>query len=640
MLNNAKLRTKLMVMGISLTALPLAVASAVVLLQNARMSSAVDKETTELALTDLDHLVQGVHAMCDAHQEVLQNYVNSCLNVASGVLTNAGAVGFADETVPWNAVNQYTKQSWRMNLPKMLVGETWLGKIASADEMAPVVDSVQNLVGGTCTIFQRMNDAGDMLRVSTNVRRLDGSRAIGTYIPRTNPNGKANPVLSSVLKGKTYRGRAFVVNQWYITAYKPIHDAAEGIVGMLYVGVPEAENTKGLRRNIGEILIGQTGYAYILNSDGTYVVSKDGTRDGESIWEAKDADGNYFIQEICAKATALEPGQIAEQQYPWQNAGEAAPRLKIARLMYFEPWDWVIGAGAYEDEVYAARTRIARIGATSTVVLIVLGVVTLLVTTGVWFFAAGGIAGCLHGIVARLSKGAEQVAAASGQVSAASQSLAEGATEQAAGLQQTSSSIEEMTSMTKHNADNAQEAKTLSFEARKSADAGADAMSHLNEAIGQIQSSSDETAKIIKVIDDIAFQTNLLALNAAVEAARAGEAGKGFAVVAEEVRNLAMRSAEAARTTSDMIEESVQNAQNGVSIADKVTKVLSDIVQGVTRTTELIGEIATTSQEQAQGVDQINSAVGQMDKVTQQNAANAEESASASEQLSSQAGRA
>ncbi len=225
----------------------------------------------------------------------------------------------------------------------------------------------------------------------------------------------------------------------------------------------------------------------------------------------------------------------------------------------------------------------------------------------------------------------------SGQVSGASQSLAEGATEQAAGLQETSASLEQMTSMTNHNADNAQQAKTLSFEARKSADAGTDAVGHLNEAIGQIQNSSDETAKIIKVIDDIAFQTNLLALNAAVEAARAGEAGKGFAVVAEEVRNLAMRSAEAARTTSGMIQESVQNAQNGVSIAHEVSDVLGDIVQHITRTTDLIGEIAATSQEQAQGVDQINGAVTQMDKVTQQNAANAEESASASEQLSSQA---
>jgi len=240
-------------------------------------------------------------------------------------------------------------------------------------------------------------------------------------------------------------------------------------------------------------------------------------------------------------------------------------------------------------------------------------------------------------IIAGLTEGSQQVTSASGQVSSASQSLAEGATEQAAGLEETSSSLEEMSSMTKQNADNAQQANTLASEARKAADNGTQSMTRMNEAIQEIQKSSDETAKIIKVIDEIAFQTNLLALNAAVEAARAGEAGKGFAVVAEEVRNLAMRSAEAAKNTADMIEESVKNSKNGVDIATEVGKVLEEIVGGIGKTTDLVGEIAAASQEQAQGIDQVNTAVTQMDKVTQQNAASAEESASASEELRAQA---
>jgi methyl-accepting chemotaxis protein len=222
-------------------------------------------------------------------------------------------------------------------------------------------------------------------------------------------------------------------------------------------------------------------------------------------------------------------------------------------------------------------------------------------------------------------------------VSSASQSLAEGATEQAAGLEETSSSLEEMSAMTKQNADNAQQANVLAAEAKKAANNGAEAMGRMSSAITSIQKSSDETAKIIKVIDEIAFQTNLLALNAAVEAARAGEAGKGFAVVAEEVRNLAMRSAEAAKNTSAMIEESVKNSKNGVDISVEVGKVLTDIVASIGKTTDLVAEIAAASQEQARGVDQVNTAVSQMDKVTQQNAANAEESASASEELSAQA---
>ncbi|MCP4341597.1 MAG: hypothetical protein GY799_22640 [Desulfobulbaceae bacterium] len=240
-------------------------------------------------------------------------------------------------------------------------------------------------------------------------------------------------------------------------------------------------------------------------------------------------------------------------------------------------------------------------------------------------------------IIAGLSDGAYQVTSASGQLSSASQSLAEGSIEQAAGLEETSSSLEEMSSMTKTNADNAQQANTISDEASQAANTGNQAMSRMSDAINDIQKSSEETAKIIKTIDEIAFQTNLLALNAAVEAARAGEAGKGFAVVAEEVRNLAMRSAEAAKSTSTLIEESVKNAQNGVDISGEVAQSLEEIVIGISKTTDLVSEIAAASQEQAQGIDQVNTAMTQMDKVTQQNAANAEESASASEELSAQA---
>ena len=247
------------------------------------------------------------------------------------------------------------------------------------------------------------------------------------------------------------------------------------------------------------------------------------------------------------------------------------------------------------------------------------------------------ITGPVNRIIASLTAGTGQTTAASQQVAAASQSLAESATESAASLEETSSAMEEMSSMTKKNAETAQQANLLSAEAQSAAAKGDASMGRMGTAIGDIERSATETAKIIKVIDEIAFQTNLLALNAAVEAARAGEAGKGFAVVAEEVRNLAMRSAEAAKNTASMIESSVQNARNGVGIAAEVGSVLKEISEASTKVNALVGEIAAASQEQAQGIQQANQAIGQMDKVTQQNAASAEESAAASEELSAQA---
>jgi methyl-accepting chemotaxis protein len=162
-------------------------------------------------------------------------------------------------------------------------------------------------------------------------------------------------------------------------------------------------------------------------------------------------------------------------------------------------------------------------------------------------------------------------------------------------------------------------------------------MKRMSASINKIKESSDQTAKIVKTIDEIAMQTNLLALNAAVEAARAGEAGRGFAVVAEEVRNLAQRSAEAAKNTANMIEESVKNAEEGVNISTEVSKSFDAIAGSAKKVNDLIAEIAAASQEQSQGIDQVNNAVAQMDKVTQQNAANSEESASAAEEMSSQA---
>lgn len=237
----------------------------------------------------------------------------------------------------------------------------------------------------------------------------------------------------------------------------------------------------------------------------------------------------------------------------------------------------------------------------------------------------------------QVTEATEQVSSASGQISSGSQSLAQGANEQASSLEEVSSSLEEMASMTKQNADNANQAKGLAAESDGNAKTGTEAMNRMSGAINRIKESSDQTAKIVKTIDEIAMQTNLLALNAAVEAARAGEAGRGFAVVAEEVRNLAQRSAQAAKNTADMITESVKNADEGVKIAVEVSQSFDTIATSAKKVNDLIAEIAAASQEQSSGIEQINTAVAQMDKVTQQNAANSEESASAAEELSSQA---
>jgi methyl-accepting chemotaxis protein len=261
----------------------------------------------------------------------------------------------------------------------------------------------------------------------------------------------------------------------------------------------------------------------------------------------------------------------------------------------------------------------------------------LLVGVGVAFIIIRGTNKALNQIASDLSDGSNQVASAAGQVSGSSQSLAEGSSEQAASIEETSASLEEMSSMTKRNAENAQKANELAKEARAVADHGVTDMQTMSTAMQSIKTSSDDIAKIIKTIDEIAFQTNILALNAAVEAARAGEAGMGFAVVADEVRNLAQRSAQAAKETAAKIEGAINNTTQGVQISAKVAGVLNEIVAKVRQVDELVAEVSGASKEQTQGIAQVNLAIGQMDKVIQSNAANAEESAAAAEELNAQA---
>jgi len=371
-----------------------------------------------------------------------------------------------------------------------------------------------------------------------------------------------------------------------------------------------------LAEKFASVKVGKTGYPFMVEETGLTIVHP---------------NPKHILHTNLAKLNGME--EIMGKMLAHQTGVESYVFEGIHKIAGYAPVDvtgWAVGVTQPSSEFLAAANAIRN-------VILIVGLVFLAATIlGVLYFARG-ITKPIMNAVRNLADGSDQVAAASGQVSSASQSLAEGAAESAASLEETSSSLEEISNMTKQNAENANQADNLMKTACQAVDKANGAMKELTESMTGISTASEETQKIIKTIDEIAFQTNLLALNAAVEAARAGEAGAGFAVVADEVRNLAMRAADAAKNTAGLIQDTVTRVKDGSELVSTTNEAFKEVAESATKVGELVNEIAAASNEQAQGIDQTSKATAEMDKVTQQNAANAEESASASEELNAQA---
>lgn len=353
----------------------------------------------------------------------------------------------------------------------------------------------------------------------------------------------------------------------------------------------------------------------------------------KQLWETlRSAQGRYRVvrKELLAQSRAETTPADSAKVY-LRARGELDPVIAT----YSEAFGASLAQAHREVETASAATA----GAVSAANLAaVSGGLAALVGGGLLaFFISRGSSRVLKRVTDALREASAQVAAAAGQVASASQTLAQGTSEQAASLEETSASLEEIGGIARRNAEGAERLQAMAHDTRETTTSGVEQMRAMVDAMAAIKNSSDNIAKIVKSIDEIAFQTNILALNAAVEAARAGEAGLGFAVVAEEVRALAQRAAGAARETTEKIEDSIAKSAHGASLSDRLADSLRQIEDKTGKMNGVIGDIAVASKEQTQGLGQLSSAVGQIDTVTQSNAASAEETASAAEELNAQA---
>ncbi len=628
-----------MFIGLVLTFLPLLAVGITSWWQQRKIEALAMAGCDKLVEEQLAEISHAAAHLCEVSVETPKVQRERDLRIAAREIQNVGEINIDKLAIHSHvAINQLDKSKITIDLPTLKIATTEIS--ASSAQAEALLQKIHQETGSLVTIFQRMNESGDMLRIATTVINSEGKRAVGTYVPAIQTDGTANPIITSVLSGSSFYGRAYVVDKWCSAGYQPLKDASGNIVGMLFVGLAERDTLKELRDRLFDTKIGKSGQIMVINTKnptrGQVVLSRDAGLEGTNVFASVDADNQPIYQPWIETGASLKEDETAMFRFVRTNpeTNQREPMFSLVR--YFPEWDWLIATVGSETEFQEISAGIQAQGKSSFWTLTSLSIGSVIGAAIIWFVFSGRLTIKLKNVVEMLATATLQTAEAAKQVSSSAQSLAVGATEQSGSLQETSSSLQTISSTIQSNSQSATSAAKISSEARSVADQGNRAMQKMNDSISQIETSASATARIIKTIDEIAFQTNLLALNAAVEAARAGEAGKGFAVVAEEVRNLAVRCAEAARNTAEMIETSVKNARDGVSIAADVSKLLGSITFSSKNVNEVIQTIAEASHQQSDGIAHISAAMEQIEKLTQQNASTSEESAAASEELSSQ----
>ena len=648
--------------GLAVVAAVLPVLLLLLLMQHFRrsISQRAAGELTALAVANVEQTARDTYGLCETANDLLQRRTNENLTVARRILAQRGGIGSGGASVPWQVVNQFTQVTAEVTLPQMLIGGRPAAQTRSFQTPSPVVDDITQVTDSTVTIFQRMNEQGDMLRVATTVPAADGNRAIGTYIPATGPDGASTPVIASVLRGEVYRGTAFVVNDLYVAAYEPLRDGAGRITGMLRVG-ESISSVESVRRTIMNTVIGRTGRIVVVGCKGSqrgrYIISVDGKRDGENIWDSRDAAGNPVVQTQIEKALSLGKGEVFEASYPWQNPGEPRPRMKWSAFVYFEPWDWLINAGAYEDEYMAPIQQVSSSAANLLWGVTLAGLLSLFVVLGVAFLVGGRLTkpielltnlagkiakGNLHGartdllnlqpqedqkrrrrfdfpdetgdmmasfrdmtetlgkLIGQVQRSGIQVTTSGTEITASAKQLESTVAEQAAATQQVSASSSEISATSRDLLRTMSGVGEAAGEAAAQAESGQSELSEMEKAMRQLVKSTGSISSRLGVISDRASKISTVVTTINKISDQTALLSLNAAIEAEKAGELGKGFSVVAREISRLADQTAVSTQDIEAVVKEMQSAVSSGVmemdkfsEEVRRRVEEVNSIAT-----------------------------------------------
>lgn len=629
------LGAQLVAMGSGAVIVTAAVLTVVGGVQTAGLTARTSDDVTALNEASLNQVIEQAHALVATQASTVTDRMAAELSVARAVVADAGAVTLGRD-VTWSAKNQVTGDTQDVVLAELRLGGEGLGQNVDAAVPTPVVDEITELLGAAATVFQRMNEEGDLLRVGTTVPTAEGGRAVGTYIPAVGADGTPNPVVSAVLAGEEYYGTAQVVGQPYVTAYAPLESGGE-VVGAVFVGTPQADVAAPLLAALADVTVARSGYVTVLDAAGEWVVPPPGVAGPAA--EALDATGAPYAAAVLEAGAELADGETVDLPVALPDGG------MTVHVTRFAEWGWTLAAWGPDAELAAAPERLAAGSAALTRGLVVAGVLVALLAVAGVVLLSGRIVGrvrrltealrrvarrdlsaqvvaegadeigvmgqaldeaieAMRSAVQRMADGAEAVRHTAGRLAGSSETLGDAAHDtsaRAGSLAETATLVNsEVQAVTAAMTQMRASIESVAHDVTAASNQAAQAVDVTRDAAGvvtRLGASSSQIAAVLRTVTAIAEQTHLLALNATIEAARAGEAGRGFAVVAGEVKALAQQTSAALETIAPVLAAVTADAADVNHAVDRIADTIGRVDEHQASMAAVVEQQAVTTSD-------------------------------------------